>query len=100
MKILMPCSTGAKYIMPTTRQEGLRLTILEGMAYGLATIASDIGGISGVITHEFDGFLIKPGNVDELTNVPVKIINDKENEYLQGRMPEEQSLKNIQKKEW
>tara|TARA_B100000674_G_scaffold258298_1_gene213067 strand:+ start:4098 stop:5249 length:1152 start_codon:yes stop_codon:yes gene_type:complete len=66
------------HIMPTTRQEGLPLTILEGMSYGLATIASDIGGISGVITHEFDGLLIKPGNVDELTSVLVKIINDKE----------------------
>ena len=40
------------HIMPTTIQEGLPLTILEGMAYGLATIASDIGGISGVITNE------------------------------------------------
>ena len=73
------------HIMPTTRQEGLPLTILEGMAYGLATIASDIGGISGVITHEFDGFLIKPGNVDELTNVLVKIINDKEERISTGQ---------------
>ena len=73
------------HIMPTTRQEGLPLTILEGMAYGLATIASDIGGISGVITHEFDGFLIKPGNVDQLTNVLVKIINDKEERISTGQ---------------
>ena len=73
------------HIMPTTRQEGLPLTILEGMAYGLATIASDIGGISGVITNEFDGFLIKPGNVDELTNVLVKIINDKEKRISTGQ---------------
>ena len=73
------------HIMPTTRQEGLPLTILEGMAYGLATIASDIGGISGVITDEFDGFLIKPGNVDELTNVLVKIINDKEKRISTGQ---------------
>tara|TARA_B100001778_G_scaffold63817_1_gene49992 strand:- start:2290 stop:3441 length:1152 start_codon:yes stop_codon:yes gene_type:complete len=73
------------HIMPTTRQEGLPLTILEGMSYGLATIASDIGGISGVITHEYDGFLIKPGNVDELTKVLAKIINDEEKRESTGR---------------
>ena len=73
------------HIMPTTRQEGLPLTILEGMSHGLATIASDIGGISGVITHEHDGFLIKPGNVDELTKVLAKIINDEEKRESTGR---------------
>jgi glycosyltransferase involved in cell wall biosynthesis len=52
--------------MPTTRQEGLPLTILEGMAYGLATIASDIGGIPGVITNDVDGILVRPNNQQEL----------------------------------
>jgi len=55
------------HLMPTTRQEGLPLTILEGMAFSLATIASDIGGIPGVITDKVDGLLVKPGNVEDLT---------------------------------
>ena len=54
------------HLMPTTRQEGLPLTILEGMAYGLATIASDIGGIPGVITNDIDGILTEPGNQNQL----------------------------------
>ena len=54
------------HLMPTTRQEGLPLTILEGMAYGLATIASDIGGIPGVITNDVDGILVRPNNQQEL----------------------------------
>tara|TARA_X000000368_G_scaffold417152_1_gene412767 strand:- start:1445 stop:2653 length:1209 start_codon:yes stop_codon:yes gene_type:complete len=56
------------HLMPTTRQEGLPLTILEGMAFSLATIASDIGGIPGVITDKVDGLLVKPGNVEDLSN--------------------------------
>ena len=56
------------HLMPTTSHEGLPLTILEGMAYGMATIASNIGGIPSAITDDVNGFLIKPGNVEQLTN--------------------------------
>ena len=62
------------HLMPTTRQEGLPLTILEGMAYGLATLASDIGGISGVITNEIDGILIQPGNQQQLSEQLSKLL--------------------------
>ena len=63
--------------MPTTRQEGLPLTILEGMAYGLTTIASDIGGISGVISHNDDGFLIPPGNQNQLDKAFNTLLTDR-----------------------
>ena len=66
------------HIMPTTRQEGLPLTILEGMAYGLTTIASDIGGISGVISHNDDGFLIPPGNQSQLDKAFHTLLTDRE----------------------
>ena len=55
------------HLMPTTSHEGLPLTILEGMAYGMATIASNIGGIPSAVTDDVNGFLIKPGNVEQLT---------------------------------
>ncbi len=64
------------HLMPTTRQEGLPLTILEGMAYGLATVASDIGGIPGVITNDVDGFLVKPNNQQELDQSFANLLNN------------------------
>ena len=54
------------HLMPTTRQEGLPLTILEGMANSMTTIASNIGGIPGVITDGVDGILTTPGSQSEL----------------------------------
>jgi len=66
------------YLMPTTRQEGLPLTILEAMANGLPVIASDIGGISQVIKDEGDGLLIRPGDVSELINAIRILKNDEE----------------------
>ena len=66
------------HLMPTTRQEGLPLTILEGMAYGLATIASDIGGISGVITNDVDGILVKPNSQKELNQAYEKLLDNEQ----------------------
>ena len=66
------------HLMPTTSHEGLPLTILEGMAYGLATIASNIGGIPTAITDRYDGILITPGNVEDLTNELSELIKNGE----------------------
>jgi len=65
------------HLMPTTSHEGLPLTILEGMSYGLVTIASNIGGIPSLITHREDGLLISPGNRDDLTDNLVAILEDR-----------------------
>jgi glycosyltransferase involved in cell wall biosynthesis len=70
------------YLMPTTRQEGLPLTILEAMANGLPVIASDIGGISQVIKDGGDGLLVKPGDVSELINA-IKVLKNDEGMRLE-----------------
>ena len=64
------------HLMPTTRHEGLPLTILEGMGYSLATVASAIGGINGVITDGNDGILIQPGNQAELDGALIGLLTD------------------------
>ena len=40
--------------------------VIEGMAAGLAVVASDAGGPAEVITHEVDGLLYPPGDVAAL----------------------------------
>lgn len=47
--------------------EGLPMSLLEAMSYGLPVIATPVGGIPGLIEHEKNGFLIKPGNRTELS---------------------------------
>ena len=46
-------------IMPS-RNEGIPYALLEAMTYALPIIASDVGGIPEVITHESDGLLVPP----------------------------------------
>lgn len=72
------------HLMPTTRHEGLPLTILEGMAHSVATIASDIGGISGVINHGIDGILIEPGNQQQLNLELSKLLENHDQINLLG----------------
>lgn len=46
--------------------EGLPMAILESMAAGLAIISTDVGAIPEVIQSNENGFLVQPGNVNEL----------------------------------
>jgi len=54
-----------------SQREGLPLSILESMACGKVTVASDVGGISEVLTPE-QGILVKP---DDLVGLKLAITN-------------------------
>lgn len=56
--------------------EGLPLSVLEGMANGLPIISTIVGGIPEAITNGYNGYLIKPGDVNELALVMEKLINN------------------------
>lgn len=56
--------------------EGLPMTILETMAKGIPNISTNIASIPEVIINDENGFLIKPGDVDALSQRLVSLIND------------------------
>ncbi|MCE9585347.1 glycosyltransferase family 4 protein [Candidatus Nomurabacteria bacterium] len=52
------------FILPT-KQEGLPRSILEAISKGLPVIASDVGGVSEIVTSDI-GFLLKKNTAQEL----------------------------------
>ncbi len=50
--------------------------LLMAMSWGLPIIASDIPGMSELITHGDNGFLFRSGNPDSLSNVLIEALGD------------------------
>lgn len=55
----------AQVMVLPSYNEGLPMSILEGMSYGLPIISTNVGDIPSVVSKE-NGFLYEPGNVEEL----------------------------------
>lgn len=63
-------------ILPS-KWEGFGLALIEYMACHKPIVASNIGGITNIIKNNENGFLIEPGNIDDLTNKIEELINNK-----------------------
>ena len=57
---------GTAMIFPSIWHEGMPLTIIEGLACGTPVIASDLGVMKHMITHDHDGLLVEPNNAKAL----------------------------------
>lgn len=53
-------------VLPSLWCENLPNSILESFTFGKPVIASDIGGIPEIVKDGYNGFLVQPGNVEDL----------------------------------
>ena len=56
--------------------EGLPMTILETMSYGIPNISTNIASIPEVIKPGINGLLIKPGDIDALTASILQLVSN------------------------
>jgi glycosyltransferase involved in cell wall biosynthesis len=56
--------------------EGISNTILEAMATGLPVVSTNVGGTPELITHGDNGFLAKPGCIEELASHLLAYLQD------------------------
>jgi len=75
-------------VVPSIWPEALGRVNLEAMTLSKPVIATKVGGIPEIITHEKNGILIEPGNPIEIENALNRLINDSDLRFrigLEGR---------------
>ena len=53
------------YVLPSYG-EGMPMSVLEAMSYGIAVVSTNIGGIPELVENDITGLLINPGNLKQL----------------------------------
>lgn len=67
LEVLGNLATSDIFVLPS-HDEGLPMSMIEAMSLGLPLIVTDVGTISDVITDGREGYLLTPGDIDELTD--------------------------------
>lgn len=63
--------------------EGIPVSIMEAISFGIPVIAADVGGTSEAVINNFNGYLLKKDfHEDELADLIEKIINMEDENYL------------------
>jgi glycosyltransferase involved in cell wall biosynthesis len=65
-------------MVASSRQEGLPMAILEGMASGLSLVATAVGEVPTVVADGKTGLLVPPGDVDSLAEGILSLLRDPE----------------------
>tara|TARA_Y100000589_G_C27063673_1_gene592384 strand:+ start:18 stop:437 length:420 start_codon:yes stop_codon:yes gene_type:complete len=74
----------------TTNFDNTPLSVIEAMALGLPVVSTNVGGMPYLIKDRLDGLLVKPNNVDEMSDAVTEILDNYE---LRERI-----IKSMQKK--
>ena len=63
------------FVLPSYN-EGLPVALLEAMAHGLPVVSTHVGGIPDAVENGEEGYLLEPGNQDQLIDSLLKLLRD------------------------
>lgn len=94
-KLLKECSI---YVLPTYH-EGMPMSILEAMSYGMAVVSTYVGGIPHIITDGENGLLCEAGDKVVLKDKLLKMLADESLREILGRNAYEMTARKFDVKE-
>lgn len=63
------------FILPSYN-EGLPIAILEALSYGLPVISTNVGSIDEAVKNDINGFLLRPGDINEMADKIIALIDN------------------------
>lgn len=76
LNVLPALSTFRIFVLPSL-SEAFGITLLEAMKAGVPIVATRVGGIPEIITHNHNGLLVEPKDPRKLAATMMKLLNDK-----------------------
>lgn len=70
-------SSANVFLLPSG-EESFGLSALEAMSCEVPVVGSNIGGISEVVTHGYNGYLAPLGDIDAMANYVITLLSNKE----------------------
>jgi len=72
-------------ILPSIADEGLPKTIIEGMALAIPSVVTTAGGCKELVVDDQTGFIVSPGNAEELADKISTLYTDREKAKAMGK---------------
>ncbi len=66
----------AHIVVLPSHEENLPMSVIEGMAYGRAVVATPVGAVEDIIVDGMTGLLVPPGNADKLRDCLAALVDD------------------------
>ncbi len=83
---ILPCLYG---VVHPADMEGLGVSLLQAAAAGVPLIGTDAGGIPEIVRDGENGILVEPGNVSQLRQAMLTLLEDEERAARWGRAGKE-----------
>lgn len=71
-------------VLPSQITEGAPTSVLEAMAWGLPVVAYDVGALRQLIDDENDGYLIAPGQPEEMARRIISLLRRPDDAWAMG----------------
>ena len=85
--------------MLPTYHEGMPMSVLEAMAYGMAVVSTYVGGIPHIITSGENGLLCEAGDKETLKEKLMQLLSNSGLRKMLGSSAKETLLQNFDIKE-